>query len=76
MKHQVSRRHFTKLAIGAAIVGFNPDARYVLTPRTAGAYLQSVEWTADASERGSGCVVGNAYFRFARPESRLSPSRW
>jgi cytokinin dehydrogenase len=27
MKHQVSRRHFTKLAIGAAIVGFNPDER-------------------------------------------------
>ena len=28
MKDQVSRRQFTKLAIGAAIVGFNPDARY------------------------------------------------
>jgi cytokinin dehydrogenase len=27
MKTQVSRRHFTKLAIGAAIVGFNPDER-------------------------------------------------
>lgn len=25
MKHQVSRRQFTKLAIGAAVVGFNPD---------------------------------------------------
>jgi cytokinin dehydrogenase len=27
MKQHVSRREFTKLAIGAAIVGFNPDAR-------------------------------------------------
>jgi cytokinin dehydrogenase len=31
MKHQVSRRHFTKLAIGAAIVGFNPDERSWVT---------------------------------------------
>jgi hypothetical protein len=31
MKHQVSRCHFTKLAIGAAIVGFNPDARSWVT---------------------------------------------
>jgi cytokinin dehydrogenase len=34
MKHQVSRRHFTKLAIGAAIVGFNPDARSWVTQTT------------------------------------------
>ena len=31
MKHQVSRRRFTKLAIGAAIVGFNPDERSWVT---------------------------------------------
>jgi cytokinin dehydrogenase len=31
MKHQVSRRQFTKLAIGAAIVGFNADARSWVT---------------------------------------------
>jgi cytokinin dehydrogenase len=31
MKHQLSRRHFTKLAIGAAIVGFNPDERSWVT---------------------------------------------
>jgi cytokinin dehydrogenase len=31
MKDQVSRRHFTKLAIGAAIVGFNPDERSWVT---------------------------------------------
>jgi cytokinin dehydrogenase len=31
IKHQVSRRHFTKLAIGAAIVGFNPDQRSWVT---------------------------------------------
>jgi len=31
MKHQVSRRQFTKLAIGAAIVGFDPDARSWVT---------------------------------------------
>jgi len=31
MTHQVSRRHFTKLAIGAAIVGFNPDERSWVT---------------------------------------------
>ena len=31
MKHQVSRRKFTKLAIGAAVVGFNPDARSWVT---------------------------------------------
>src|SRR5205807_4277805 len=31
MKHHVSRRHFTKLAIGAAIVGFNPDERSWVT---------------------------------------------
>jgi cytokinin dehydrogenase len=31
MKQQVSRREFTKFAIGAAIVGFNPDARSWVT---------------------------------------------
>src|SRR5579885_214406 len=31
MKHQVSRRQFTKLAIGSAIVGFNSDARSWVT---------------------------------------------
>jgi cytokinin dehydrogenase len=31
MKHQVSRRQFTKLTIGAAIVGFNPDERSWVT---------------------------------------------
>src|SRR5437016_6815946 len=31
MKHHVSRRHFTKLAIGTAIVGFTPDARSWVT---------------------------------------------
>jgi len=31
MKHQVSRRQFTKLAFGAAIVGFDPDARSWVT---------------------------------------------
>src|SRR5258708_5075705 len=31
MKDQFSRRHFTKLAIGAAIVGFNPDERSWVT---------------------------------------------
>lgn len=31
MKDQISRRQFTKLAIGAAIVGFNPDARSWVT---------------------------------------------
>ena len=31
MKDQFSRRNFTKLAIGAAIVGFNPDARSWIT---------------------------------------------
>ena len=31
MKDQFSRRHFTKLAIGAAIVGFNPDERSWIT---------------------------------------------
>lgn len=31
MKNQVSRRQFTKLAIGAAIVGFNPDERSWIT---------------------------------------------
>jgi cytokinin dehydrogenase len=31
MKHEVSRRHFTKLAIGTAIVGFNPDERSWVT---------------------------------------------
>jgi FAD/FMN-containing dehydrogenase len=31
MKQHVSRRQFTKLAIGAAIVGFNPDARSWVT---------------------------------------------
>src|SRR4029077_7480447 len=31
MKEQVSRRHFTKLAIGAAIAGFNPDERSWVT---------------------------------------------
>ena len=35
MKHQVSRRHFTKLAIGAAIVGFNPEERSWVTQDTA-----------------------------------------
>ena len=30
-KDELSRRHFTKLAIGAAIVGFNPDARSWVT---------------------------------------------
>jgi FAD/FMN-containing dehydrogenase len=34
MKHQVSRRHFTKLAIGAAIVGFNPEERSWVTQDT------------------------------------------
>jgi len=27
MKHQLSRRQFTRLVIGAAVAGFNPDAR-------------------------------------------------
>lgn len=31
MKDQLSRREFTKLAIGAAIVGFNPDVRSWVT---------------------------------------------
>jgi cytokinin dehydrogenase len=31
MKDQLSRREFTKLVIGAAIVGFNPDARSWVT---------------------------------------------
>ena len=31
MKNEVSRRQFTKLAIGAAVVGFNPDARSWVT---------------------------------------------
>jgi cytokinin dehydrogenase len=31
MKDRLSRRQFTKLAIGAAIVGFNPDARSWVT---------------------------------------------
>jgi cytokinin dehydrogenase len=31
VKDQLSRRHFTKLAFGAAIVGFNPDARSWIT---------------------------------------------
>ena len=31
LKDQFSRRHFTKLAIGAAIVGFNPDERSWIT---------------------------------------------
>ena len=31
MKDQLSRRQFTKLAIGAAVVGFNPDARSWIT---------------------------------------------
>src|SRR5713226_8251238 len=31
MTDQFSRRHFTKLAIGAAIVGFDPDARSWIT---------------------------------------------
>jgi cytokinin dehydrogenase len=31
MRHQISRRHFTKLVISAAIVGFNPDARSWVT---------------------------------------------
>jgi FAD/FMN-containing dehydrogenase len=31
MKHEVSRRQFTKFAIGAAIVGFNSDARSWVT---------------------------------------------
>src|SRR5260370_17497541 len=31
MKHDISRRQFTKLAIGAAIVGFNPDERSWVT---------------------------------------------
>ena len=54
MKNQVSRRHFTKLAIGAAIVGFNSDARSWVTqdntarpfdrlPKLDGALLQDEE---------------------------------
>ncbi len=31
MKDQFSRRHFTKLAFGAAIVGFNSDERSWVT---------------------------------------------
>src|SRR5579864_6404970 len=31
MKDQLSRRQFTKLGIGVAIVGFNPDARSWVT---------------------------------------------
>src|SRR5579864_2881076 len=78
MKHQVSRRQFTKLAIGAAIVGFNPDARSWVTeanntarsfdrlPRLDGALLMDEE-----SRRAIATDKGNMFHRV--PAAVLRP---
>src|SRR5258708_8194553 len=69
MKDQFSRRHFTKLAIGAAIVGFNPDERSWITqdntagpfdrlPKLDGALLQDEE-----SRRAIATDQGNMFHR-------------
>jgi cytokinin dehydrogenase len=77
MKHQVSRRHFTKLAIGAAIVGFNPDERSWVTqdstarpfdrvPKLDGALLLDEE-----SRRAIAIDEGNMFHRV--PAAVLRP---
>jgi len=78
MKHQVSRRQFTKLAIGAAIVGFNPDERSWVTqasttarpfdrlPRLDGALLLD-----EASRRAIATDQGNMFHRV--PAAVLTP---
>ncbi len=78
MTDQFSRRHFTKLAIGAAIVGFNPDARSWVTqesntarpfdrlPKLDGALLQDEE-----SRRAIAMDQGNMFHRV--PAAVLRP---
>jgi cytokinin dehydrogenase len=79
MKDQVSRRQFAKLAIGAAIVGFNPDERSWVTqssnttrpfdrvPKLDGALLQDEE-----SRRAIAIDQGNMFHRV--PAAVLRPS--
>src|ERR1700739_490924 len=78
MKHQVSRRRFTKLAIGAAIVGLNPDERSWVTqasntarpfdrlPKLDGALLLD-----EASRRAIATDQGNMFHRV--PAAVLTP---
>jgi FAD/FMN-containing dehydrogenase len=77
MKDQFSRRHFTKLAIGAAIVGFNPDERSWITqdntarpfdrlPKLDGALLLDEE-----SRRAIATDQGNMFHRV--PAAVLRP---
>lgn len=77
MGHQLSRRRFTKLAVGVAIVGFNPDVRSWVTqarvaqsfervPRLDGALLLD-----DASRRNIAVDKGNMFHRV--PAAVLRP---
>jgi cytokinin dehydrogenase len=78
MKHHVSRRQFTKLAIGAAIVGFNPDARSWVTQEsnTVGPFdrlpkLDGALLLDEASRRAIATDQGNMFHRV--PAAVLRP---
>src|ERR1700739_1261086 len=70
MKDQLSRREFTQLAIGAAIVGFNPDARSWVTQErnTAGPFdrlpkLDGALLLDEESRRAIAVGQGNMFHR-------------
>ena len=79
MKHRVSRRHFTKIVIGAAIVGFNPDERSWVTQTSADAArpfdrLPKLEGTLlldEESRRAIAIDQGNMFHRV--PAAVLRP---
>jgi FAD/FMN-containing dehydrogenase len=78
MKDQLPRREFTKLAIGAAIVGFNPDARSWVTQEsnTAGPFdrlpkLDGALLLDEESRRAIAVDQGNMFHRV--PAAVLRP---
>ena len=78
MNDQFSRRHFTKLAVGAAIVGFNPDERSWVTQASDSArpfdqlpQLHGALLLDEASRRAVATDQGNMFHRI--PAAVLKP---
>jgi hypothetical protein len=79
MKLQISRRQFTKLAIGAAIVGFNPDERSWVTqtsPAAAGPFdrLPKLDGTLLVDEESRRAIAFDQGYMYQRvPAAVLRP---